>query len=44
MVSRVAATLLVALAMFGSSALARPGYAVDYYVSALLELLTMLNR
>uniref|UniRef100_A0A8W7PH62 Uncharacterized protein n=1 Tax=Anopheles coluzzii TaxID=1518534 RepID=A0A8W7PH62_ANOCL len=31
MVARVCATLLLALAMFGSSALARPGYAVDYY-------------
>lgn len=31
MVSQVAATLLVVLAVFGSSALARPGYAVDYY-------------
>lgn len=32
MVSRIAASLLLALAMFGSSVLARPGYAVDYYV------------
>ncbi|XP_058123289.1 cuticle protein 19.8-like [Anopheles ziemanni] len=31
MVSRTCATLLLALAMFGSCALARPGYAVDYY-------------
>lgn len=37
MVSRVAATLLVVLAVFGSSALARPGYAVDYYVRVLIS-------
>ncbi|XP_055621811.1 cuticle protein 7-like [Toxorhynchites rutilus septentrionalis] len=29
--SCIAATLVVAVALFGSSALARPGYAVDYY-------------